>query len=414
MHKRREFVLLVAIAAITLQTAPGAHASEVPEQAQVGGSSPAKSEGTRSIGPLQDLPPDRYAALRTQAFAEATAVIGPKLRNPKITASGIDTAVLAVLEEERSFVQARHGAGATPISHGSLLRHDVHADLPRQMPQSIPAHDRQVPWCKTPSIRSVNGKAAGAVFTPLLRHNHYVIEGCFFGAASGRVQLEPEARADFSSATPDPVNLPLDGTWSDGEIDAYLPSQLAGLVDMPVKLVIYPVGGGRIELPGCWFVAVRGEPKRLKAIPASWVNLQGPSTSTGVIRRLEYISPPSEGAGVPKDALGTSALVGRDDATPFGTGGDAYDFSHLNPGWVVESVQLHRYGVSCPGDVTHTESAGQWDTTWTSQGFTVSWASDTCVSSIPPAFPFTMSSSQYATTVWVIGPVGTEPLPNRF
>jgi hypothetical protein len=116
---------------------------------------------------------------------------------------------------------------------------------------------------------------------------------------------------------------------------------------------------------------------------------------------------------MPPDAAGASAFITRSDSQPFSTGKDVYDFSQLAPGWVVESVQLRVFNAACPGESKVSVSNGSWETSWTPHGFVVLWADETCSSPIPPVFNFTLSSSQYATDVWVIGPAGTQPLPNN-
>jgi hypothetical protein len=43
-------------------------------------------------------------------------------------------------------------------------------------------------------------------------------------------------------------------------------------------------------------------------------------------------------------------------------------------------------------------------------GVRVAFEDSVCTSSVPPSFAFNMSLSQYAIRVWVVGPVGTQPL----
>jgi len=167
-----------------------------------------------------------------------------------------------------------------------------------------------------------------------------------------------------------------------------------------------------VELPGCLFVAARGEPQLLSVIPSSWIELQASTVHGRSIRQLEYVSPLTKGSDAPRDAAATSAFVVRSDQENFGAGNDTYDFSNLNPGWVVDSVQLQTYAVACPGDVTYAQSIGRWSTTWSQKSFTVGWQDDLCESYIPPSFSFNLSFSQYAAKVWVLGPVGTQPVSN--
>jgi hypothetical protein len=44
-------------------------------------------------------------------------------------------------------------------------------------------------------------------------------------------------------------------------------------------------------------------------------------------------------------------------------------------------------------------------------GVSVAFGNSVCTSFIPPSFTFSMSFSQYAIRVWVIGPKGTQALP---
>jgi hypothetical protein len=103
-------------------------------------------------------------------------------------------------------------------------------------------------------------------------------------------------------------------------------------------------------------------------------------------------------------------MVIRSDDGQFGSGTDLYDFTHLNPGWVIESVQIDSYSVACPGDVIEARRIGNWTTLWDQRGFRVNWQEDVCKSYVPPSLTFNLSISQYTARVWVVGPVGTEPI----
>lgn len=172
-----------------------------------------------------------------------------------------------------------------------------------------------------------------------------------------------------------------------------------------MALVIYAGSGRRLEMPGCFFVAVRGEPRLLMVIPAPWVKLHATTVGSRSIRQSEYVSPPVRGGEIAKDAAGTSALVIRSDSEQFAAGSDTYDFSQLGPGWVVDSVQLQTYAISCPADITYAHSFGRWDIAWDQRSFTISWEGGACTSSALPFLKFNLGISQYATKVWVIGPV---------
>jgi hypothetical protein len=262
-------------------------------------------------------------------------------------------------------------------------------------------------------IRSVNGKAKGVVFTPMAASNTYLIEGCFFGETPGIVELEAPSGSHQPKAIP-PIPTRLGstslGAWTDHEITAQLDTELRGIPDYPVTLVVYSARHRRIELRGCRFVAARGDPQLLAAIPSAWVKLYPSGIGSRSIRQLEYVSPTQTSGAVPEDATVSSAFVVRSDTEQFGIGRDSYDFRQLNPGWVVESVQLQTYSTSCPEVITSAKSFGRWEAEWTSIGVRVAFEDGVCTSSVPPSFAFNMSLSQYAIRVWVVGPVGTQPL----
>jgi len=211
-----------------------------------------------------------------------------------------------------------------------------------------------------------------------------------------------------------PVTMQLNsrapGAWSDHELKVQLDTELRGIPDSPVTLVIYPAKRQPIELRGCRFVAARGNPQLLSVIPSAWVSLYPSGVGSRSIRQLEYVSPTEASDAVSKNATALSAFVVRSDREQFGIGRDSYDFSHLNPGWVVESIELQTYSVSCPEVVTSAQSFGRWKAEWIQGGVGVAFEDSVCASSVPPSFAFHMSLSQYAIRVWVVGPVGTQPL----
>jgi hypothetical protein len=361
---------------------------------------PQQSVVSQATVDAHDLPADQYVRLSRLALSSATARLGPRIKNPRISSAGLDPAVLTILEQQRAYLYPHNPASRQTPGDGN--RSTI-----RTGPLPAP--------CLNPIIAAVNGRAAGAVFTPLLSENHYRIEGCGFGEKAGEIQLEPGLHVDSLVHT-QPIMLQLDrpGAWSKTEIDVHLDPRLSGIPDFAVTLVVHLADGRRAELTGCRFIAVRDRPAPLKTIAASWVKLEATTASSHAIRQLEYVSPPTRIEEVSDAAAGMSALVIRSAPDAFIGSSDFYDFSALNPGWVVESVQIQNYSISCPGDVTRTEQAGVWETSFDAHGFTVKWASDSCSSFIPPVFRFTLSASQYAVKVWVIGPIGTEPIGHRF
>ena len=364
------------------------------------------SEALQTVSPRSQpdpLPLDEYEKLRVQLLKKATVLSTPKFKNPAIFSYGLAPSILRALQEQRTYL-GTHGTVTLTAINGVR---ELAGNNPGE--SSLPRYAT----CYKPMIRSVNGKANGVVFTPIAANNSYKIEGCFFGNMHGVVQLEahtgtPEAESVHS------ITMQLDstslGAWSDHEINVQLDTELRGIPDYPVTLVIYPAKHRRIELRGCRFVAARSDPQLLTVIPSAWVNLYPSGVGSRSIRQLEYVSPTQASGAVPKDASTSSAFVVRSDTEQFGIGRDSYDFSQLNPGWVVESVQLQTYSISCPEVITSAKSFGGWEAEWTSLGVRVAFEDSVCTSSVPRSFAFNMSLSQYAIRLWVVGPVGTQPL----
>jgi hypothetical protein len=348
------------------------------------------------------LPFDEYEKIRAEVMKKATGLRGPKFKNPAILSYGLTPRILRVLQEQRTYLETH---GAVTLEEINGVR-EVAANNPGE--SSLPRHFT----CYKPMIRSVNGKANGVVFTPIVANNTYKIEGCFFGDTPGVIQLEAHTGTPEAESV-HPITMHLDSTslaaWSDHEITAQLDTELRGIPDYPVTLVIYSARHRRIELRGCRFVAARGDPQLLTVIPSAWVKLYPSGVGSRSIRQLEYVSPTQASGAVPKDVTASSAFVVRSDTEQFGIGRDSYDFSQLNPGWAVESVQLQTYRVSCPEVITSAKSFGRWEAEWTSLGVRVAFEDSVCTSSVPPSFAFNVSLSQYAIRAWVVGPVGTQP-----
>jgi len=364
-------------------------------------SDPLHLSSLRGSQKLTPLPPREYEKLRAQALAKADMRLGPKIKNPNVSREGLDADMLSTLLHQRMYLESSHrllaGDAGTKISR-----------LTNSGPNALTS-------CRGPLIRTVNGKSQGAIFTPQSPNNAYRIEGCSFGNVRGQIQLEPHPAMHGQSAVP--IALQIDASltaWSDNEIDVHLDSRLTGIPDSPVTLVIYPGKGQRMELPGCFFVAARGEPQLLSAIPSSWVKLDASTVHSHAVKQLEYVSPPAKGWGVPSAATGTSAFVIRSDSEPFTVGRDVYDFNRLNPGWVVDSVQLQTYSLPCLGAGNSEQSYGDWGTQWGPRNFAVTLRDEVCTSSVAPSSVFSLSLSQYAANVWVVGPVGTQPVPAIF
>jgi hypothetical protein len=368
---------------------------------------PEAAQKVSSGAPLKPALVDEYQKLLSQVVKNARVETGPKIKNPAISNDGLAPGVVSALREQRDYLDAHETVSPTQAPVNASDR-ELIGDTSRKPRSSSPD-----PPCREPIIRSVNGKTKGVVFTPTAADNTYRIEGCFFGDAPGIVQLEARSAPHQPNAIP-PIPMQLasisTGAWSEHELNVQLDPELTGIPDYPVTLVIYPAKHRRIELRGCRFVAARGHPQLLSMIPSAWVRLYPSGVGSRSIRQLEYVSPTEASGAAPKDASASSAFVVRSDLGQFGIGRDSYDFSQLNPGWVVESVQLQTYSVSCPEVATSVQSFGGWEAEWTALRVKVAFQESACASSLPPRSGFNMSVSQYAIRVWVVGPVGTQPL----
>lgn len=374
--------------------------------------------------PEGNLPPDRYLELRIQTMARAHLIAGPRLKNPNLANGGFDRSFVIALAEQRADRLSRLGPTAAAATD-TLLSSRPASLLPSssspqtaQQTRSHFAHDLNSsrPVCSWPAIQAVNGRSISPVFTPVEPDNHYRITGCGFGSAPGVVRLQPSQAGSSLGNMPEPIPLQLDTlrSWTDDHIDVHLEPNLTGFPDFSADLLIQLPNGRSVQLTRCQFLAARGEPQLLRPIPAAWVRLDATSLSGRAIRQVEFESPPVPGEELPAEAIGSSAFIARSDSQAFNPGKDTYDLSQLAPGWVIESVQLRVLDAVCPGENKIPVSNGSWETTWIPRGFVITWADETCVSPIPPVFNFTLSSSQYAANVWVIGPAGTRPFPNTF
>jgi hypothetical protein len=368
------------------------------------------SEAWQTVSPGEQFKPaslDEYQKLRSQVLKNARVETRPKLKNPAISSDGLPPGIVSALQEQRNYLET-HGAVAFTRAPLQAAARESVSDNSRKSP-SLSAD----PPCRGPMIQSVNGKTKAVIFTPTATDNRYRIEGCFFGDAPGIAQLEARSGPHQPKTIP-PIPMRLDSTsleaWSDRELNVQLDTELRGIPDYSVTLVIYSAKHRRIELRGCHFVAARSNPQLLSMIPSAWVSLYPSGVGSRSIRQLEYGSPTETSGDVPNDATVASAFVVRSDPEPFAIGRDSYDFSQLNPGWVVESIQLLTYSMSCPEVTTAAQSFGRWQAEWTPLGVTVAFEDSVCASSVPPSFAFTMNLSQYAIRVWVVGPAGTQPL----
>ncbi len=403
---------------------PHLHCAAAHSVAFVSAASPA-AHPPQTVPVEGNLPASSYLELRKQTLAHARLISGPRLKNPNLASGGIDRGMASALAEERANRLSRSGItspppGTTTLLSGSptTLLPTPGSTLPAGQTRSQPFHETapKNPGCSWPAIRAVNGRSISPVFTPAEPDNHYRISGCAFGRTPGIVRLQPAPAGILPGPPLRPITLQLEtpSSWTDDYIDVHINPTLTGIPDLTVDLVVQLSSGLTVRMPRCRFLAVRGEPQLLRSIPASWVGLDATLLSARVIRQVEFESPPLASEEVPPGAVGASAFVARSDPREFATGKDTYDVSQLAPGWAIDSVQLRVLDAVCPGENKLAVSNGSWETTWTPRGFVVAWARETCASPIPPVFNFTLSSSQYAMDVWVIGPAGTQPLSSTF
>jgi hypothetical protein len=382
------------------------------------------ARSTQTTPPEGNLPAADYLELRTQTLAHARLIAGTRLKNPSLATGGLDRDIATALAEQRANLLSRVGLGSpaaattTLISeHPATLLSPPTVAQPTQQVQA-PRDSITIPKrssCSWPAIRAVNGRSISPVFTPVEPDNHYRLTGCGFGSTPGIVRLQPNLTGPSLGPTPQPITFQLDtlGSWTDDHIDVHINPSLTGVPDFTADLIIQFPNGRTVQLTRCQFLAARGHPQLLRAIPAAWVRLDATSLSARAIRQVEFESPPVAGEEIPPEAVGSSAFIARSDPQAFATGKDSYDLSQLAPGWAIESVQLRVFNAVCPGEGKLPVSNGSWATTWAPRGFVVAWADETCASPIPPVFNFTFSSSQYAMNIWVVGPVGTQPLSSN-
>jgi hypothetical protein len=391
---------------------------------------PSASKLIPPASELKPLPPEQDDKFRAEMIGNAHLRQNTGMRIVKTMNRGIDAAIVSTLEEQRAYLQTHPFAAVanTMSSRNSPVGLQGNAgSRPSAFPASGPSGSRAgsastlaVPSssrsnCQSAGIRAVNGKVKGAVFTPQAPDNHYKIEGCFFGNQRGQAQLKLDSNAP--SVSPQLLSLRLESpnSWNETEIDVQVDPFVSRLRDYSgsATLQIFTASGQLLELPGCSFSAVRGEPVLLTFIPSSWVKLNATHSAAGAIHTLEYVSPTGKGGGVPADARGTSALVMRADREKFQSAKDVFDFSHLLNGWVVFDAQLQPYASACPEVVMSSDTQGSWESQFDAHSVTVSWEADNCASYIAPFFNFNTSFSQYAMSVWVIGPRGTEFMPSN-
>lgn len=250
--------------------------------------------------------------------------------------------------------------------------------------------------CHGPTISAVNGRASDAWFTPDPQYNHYTIQGCGFGDLQGSLHLY----GPFAVPT---VNLTVE-YWTDTSILVALDPNLSGEPDHlgNVTLVVAPANGPQVQAKGFNFYAARAE-VQLATMPQSQANPQKIMDAAGANTvSISFFSPGSY-------APGTTAEIYRSDGGRFGSATDSFSFSQLAPGFYPEKAQFWHFDLT-PNDCTAGGAAfyvdGNWSAAWdnSGNGLRVTTQEQHCHTT-----GMDYSMSDYALTVWVVGPRGVNP-----
>jgi len=222
-------------------------AALIEAQAQARAFEPLQANSTGAQ--LNPVLAHEYQKLWSQVLKNARVEIGPKLMNPAISRDGLAPGIVRALQEQRTYLETHGAAALTQVAVNVAVRELVGDNL--RKPQSFSRYTT----CREPMIRSINGKTKSVVFTPMAANNTYLIEGCLFGDAPGIVELEEALSGSHRPNVIPPVPMRLGSNsidaWSDHEITAQLNTELRGIPDYPVTLVIYSARHRRIELRGC-------------------------------------------------------------------------------------------------------------------------------------------------------------------
>ncbi|MGH3184799.1 MAG: hypothetical protein ACRDOE_23225, partial [Streptosporangiaceae bacterium] len=179
------------------------------------------------------------------------------------------------------------------------------------------------------------------------------------------------------------------------EVDPMLTDALD---DENVTLVLFPASGPQTTKSSLRFHAERGE-IRLTSIPASAVSLVPINDDSGAPVSAKFSSPYSYSGG------GASGGVDRVNMVRFPGGTDAFDFSKLKPGFVIEKWQaseLSRAQCDEAGPTSTTfYTDGNWAWQLTGTTLSVTWQESHC----HDAMFGDGSDASYGLTVWVLGPV---------
>jgi len=287
--------------------------------------------------------------------------------------------------------------------------------------------------CLHPSIHDVDGSPSGIVFSPGYT---YIIHGCGFGSAPGAVYLmgvKQQAIPPQGFNMPPPslhsdwVQFLIPGaqkhqtqlTWTDTQVQATLDPNTSGFYDSSsATLVIIPGGSTlpTIQAHNFSFLAARAD-QTLKSLPRTLVGASSPTQlkvmNSGSSLALAHVTDSSghnvaAQTVVPSDGSlilpgHTIAVVRDDNAAPFPSNSDSFDFTPgLAPGFELKDVQFFHADLT-PANCSSSgafSTNGNWNTSWYVSRFHVAWQEQSCSPN---------SISAYALDVTVEGPRGVSP-----
>lgn len=247
-------------------------------------------------------------------------------------------------------------------------------------------------------IVSVSGQSgSAAVFTQDPAYNPFTIKGCHFGNVKGQAQLNWPNGRKLADLTID--------SWTDSQVTVEVDPALVDVLDQPnITLVLFPANGPEAQKSGFRFFAMRRE-LLLSSIPSSEVTLAPITDDSGGQVTARFSGPYQLSSG------NLSGGVDRSNVVRFPGGTDAFDFSKLKPGFVLERYQVTTLSdqatvgsSACSGFGPTTSTAytdGNWAWQMTGNTIQVTWKEDHC----HDAFNGDFSAASYALNVWVVGPV---------
>ncbi|MHB8655211.1 MAG: hypothetical protein ACYDA9_15180 [Terriglobia bacterium] len=356
--------------------------------------------------PPRKLTPQQLKTLLTKVHS-GKGKLSPVVTNPAATQA--NAPILAALRQQKQTAMVQRNqipppAARPAFGQASMARTAVRPATP--LPPSGPnravlgAQASINVACATfgsPIIQAVSGQSgSAAVFTQDPAYNPFTIKGCNFGNAKGQAQL------NFSNGRK-LANLTVD-TWGDSLITVEVDPTVTDVLDQNnVSLVLFPASGPQATKSGFRFYAMRRE-LLLSTIPAGAVKLAQINDDAGSPVAPQYSSPYKD--QWTNQYLGMSAGVDRTNSVRFPGGTDAFIFSGLKPGFVLEKYQVKELsaagtsgecGIAIEQETDYTD--GTWGWQMTGNTIQVSWqeahAHIECEDE---------SDASYGLNVWVVGP----------